>query len=124
MIKTENFIYFLTVCGFFIGLIFSVLSHIEPIHMVWSTIIITVLFYIVSLASSGFFIKNSELKASYTLKSDFYDYQLGKAMGQIEKRENFLRDSQRYIRDLERELYQANEFDVEQSTKNTKEEIE
>lgn len=124
MIRTENFIYFLTVCGFFIGLIFSIISHEEAIHMVWSTIAITVLFYIISLAASGYFIKNSEIKAAYTLNSDFYDFQLGKAMNQIEKRENFLRDSQRYIRDLEAELYRETDFDLDHTKKKIDEGVE
>lgn len=105
MVRTENFIYFLTVCGFFIGLLFSILSDIQAVQMVWTTIGITVIFYIVSLASSGYFIKVSDLKTAYSLNQDVYDLQLGKAMNQIERRESFLRDSQRYIRDLEEELY-------------------
>ncbi len=105
MVRTENFIYFLTVCGFFIGLVFSLLSDIEAIQMVWSTIAITVIFYIVSLAASGYFIKVSDLKTAYTLNQTLYDLQLAKAINQIERRESFLRDSQRYIRDLEEELY-------------------
>ncbi|MCV6608023.1 MAG: hypothetical protein OIF32_07425 [Campylobacterales bacterium] len=114
MVRTENFIYFLTVCGFFIGLIFSILSNIEAIQMVWSTIAITVIFYIISLAASGYFIKVSELKTAYTLNQDLYDLQLAKAINQIEKRESFLRDSQRYIRDLEEELYRDGGFEEEE----------
>ncbi len=105
MIKAENFIYFITVCGFFIGLVFSILSHSNPIHVVWSTITITIIFYIISLAVSGYFIKNSAIKPSYSLKSEFYDIQLNKAISQIQRRERFLRDAQRYIEDLEAELY-------------------
>ena len=112
MVKTENFIYFLTVCGFFIGLLFSILSDIEPVRMVWTTIGITVIFYIISLASSGYFIKATDLKAMYSLNQELYDYQLGKAMEQIERRESFVRDSQRYIRDLEDELYRDGGADV------------
>ncbi|MGP1561952.1 MAG: hypothetical protein ACTTIC_07695 [Helicobacteraceae bacterium] len=105
MIKAENFIYFITVCGFFIGLVFSILSHSNPIYVVWSTIAITIIFYIISLAVSGYFIKNSAIKPSYSLKSEFYDIQLNKAISQIQRRERFLRDAQRYIEDLETELY-------------------
>jgi hypothetical protein len=111
MVRTENFIYFLTVCGFFIGLLFSLLSDIESIKMVWSTIAITVVFYILSLAASGYFIKVSELRTAYTLGQDVYDMQLSKAINQIERRESFLRDSQRYIRDLEEELYRDGGFE-------------
>jgi len=105
MVKTENFIYFITACGFFIGLIYSVLFYTDPIFIVWGTITVTIIFYVISLAASGFFIKSSTLKPSYSLKSDSYDVQLSKAMMQIERREKFLRDTRRYIEDLEQELY-------------------
>lgn len=118
MIRPENFIYFITACGFFIGLVFAVFSHTAPIDMVWSTLIITVLFYILALASSGFFIKYSQAKQSYSLRSDFYDIQLSKAINQIERRERFIRDSQSYIRELEAELYKEADQEVQRTSQN------
>lgn len=127
MVKTENFIYFLTVCGFFIGLIFSVLTHTNPIYIVWITIAVTMFFYIVSLASSGYFIKHSHTKKTYELKTEVYDIELNKAISQIRKRERFLRDSQRYIRELERELYKEQEsihLSQDQKTQDDLEEVD
>lgn len=46
MIRPENFIYFFTVCGFFIGLIFSVINFIEPENILLYTAEITLFFYL------------------------------------------------------------------------------
>jgi uncharacterized membrane protein YagU involved in acid resistance len=44
--RPENFIYFFTVCGFFIGLIFSTLSVNDPIDILLYTLQITLFFYL------------------------------------------------------------------------------
>jgi len=46
VIRPENFIYFFTVCGFFIGLIFSVINFIEPENILLYTAEITLFFYL------------------------------------------------------------------------------
>ena len=46
MIRPENFIYFFTVCGFFIGLIFSVINFIQPEDIILYTAAITLFFYL------------------------------------------------------------------------------
>lgn len=43
---TENFIYFFTVCGFFIGLMFSVLNFSDPTDIMIYTCGITLFFYL------------------------------------------------------------------------------
>ncbi len=46
MISPNNFIYFFTVCGFFIGLIFTILNFSLPEDMLWYTAEITLFFYL------------------------------------------------------------------------------
>lgn len=46
MIRAENFIYFFTVSGFFIGLIFSVSNFVQPEEFLFYTMIITFFFYL------------------------------------------------------------------------------
>lgn len=104
--RAENFIYFLTVCGFFIGIVFSLLIEIEPAMVLWTTISITAVFYMIGLGSSAYFIKYIDIKAAYTLNKAYYEEQLDKARGQIEKREAYIRDSTRFIRMLEDEILQ------------------
>ena len=56
MIKSENFIYFFTACGFFVGLIFSVLNFTEPEEILFFTLEITLAFYlIIHIAVINFF---------------------------------------------------------------------
>jgi len=44
--RSENFIYFFTVCGFFIGLIFSVFNTQDPFELLIFTLGITLFFYL------------------------------------------------------------------------------
>lgn len=56
MVKSENFIYFFTICGFFIGLIFSILNFNEPEEILFYTLEITLAFYlIIHVAVMNFF---------------------------------------------------------------------
>ncbi len=46
MLQTENFIYFFTVCGFFIGLMFSILNFSAPEEILLYSGGITLFFYL------------------------------------------------------------------------------
>lgn len=46
MISSENFIYFFTVCGFFIGLVFSLLNFTQAEDFILYTAEITLFFYL------------------------------------------------------------------------------
>ncbi len=55
MLQTENFIYFFTVCGFFIGVIFSVLNFSAPADILMYSGAITLFFYLfVHIAAINF----------------------------------------------------------------------
>lgn len=43
---SENFISFFTVCGFFIGLVFSIFNGLEPLELLMYTFGITLFFYL------------------------------------------------------------------------------
>lgn len=47
-IGTDNVIYFLTVCGFFIGLMFCVLNVEDPFDILFYTLEITLFFYLLA----------------------------------------------------------------------------
>ncbi|ACZ11332.1 hypothetical protein [Sulfurospirillum deleyianum] len=56
MVKAENFIYFFTICGFFIGLMFSILNFSEAEEILFYTLEITLVFYlIIHVAVINFF---------------------------------------------------------------------
>ncbi|MDR0747030.1 MAG: hypothetical protein LBE89_03960 [Helicobacteraceae bacterium] len=109
MIKAENFICFLTSCGFFVGVIFSLLADFEPLMFVAVSIAMCVIFYTISLASASFFIRAIDIKAAYVLDREHYETQLDKVRLQIEKREKYIRDSTRFIEALEDEITKAKE---------------
>lgn len=44
--RSENFISFFTVCGFFVGLIFSVFNTQDPFDLLMNTLGITLFFYL------------------------------------------------------------------------------
>ena len=46
MLQTENFIYFFTVCGFFVGLMFSILNFSAPEEILLYSGGITLFFYL------------------------------------------------------------------------------
>ena len=46
VMRAENFICFFTVCGFFCGIIFSLLKAADPLEILMFTLIITLAFYL------------------------------------------------------------------------------
>lgn len=57
----ENFVAFFTVCGFFIGLSFSVISIDGAFEMIVFTILITFLFYMLIHISVMFFVDTTKV---------------------------------------------------------------
>lgn len=56
MVKSENFIYFFTICGFFIGLMFSILNFSDAEDILFYTLEITLFFYLtIHVAVMNFF---------------------------------------------------------------------
>lgn len=55
-VKSENMIKFITVCGFFIGLIFCIINMHEPVDILVYTLEITLFFYLLAHVASMNFI--------------------------------------------------------------------
>ena len=102
--RPENFIYFLTVCGFFIGLSFSILAGEEAFMIFLSAMIISVVFYIIGLGSAGMFIRYVDLKAGYNIHREQKEEFLDRIIQYMEKRERYIQDSHHFIENLEKEF--------------------
>ncbi len=80
--KIENFIYFFTICGFFIGLIFSIINFNDPMYILFYTFLITLFFYLLIHLSIANFLdiktlsKNIFDKSKYEEVSDYFIYEL------------------------------------------------
>ena len=59
-IMPENFVAFFTVCGFFVGLTFSVISIDGAFEMIVFTVLITFLFYMLIHISVMFFVDTAK----------------------------------------------------------------
>ncbi len=80
--RVENFIYFFTICGFFIGLIFSIVNFIDPFNILFYTFLITLFFYLLIHLSIANFLdiknlsKNIFDKSKYEEVSDYFIFEL------------------------------------------------
>jgi hypothetical protein len=103
VLKSDNFIYFLTVIGFFIGLIFSIFNGFEPILFLYSTLLISAVFYIIGLASSSFFIKYNSIKNAFELDKEFLEETIDAQIYELNKKEEFIREAHYFIKEIEKE---------------------
>lgn len=71
MIRADNFIYFFTVCGFFIGLIFSVINFSLPEDILLYTAEITLFFYLFIHVAVMNFIDAKRFGASLFKKREY-----------------------------------------------------
>ncbi len=80
--RIENFIYFFTICGFFIGLVFSIINFNEPEYVLFYTAIITLFFYLLIHVAVANFLdvrilsKNIFNKVKYEEISDYFIYEM------------------------------------------------
>jgi hypothetical protein len=103
MFRSDNFISFLTVVGFFIGLVFAVLHGFEPYKFLYSVLIISGLFYIIGLASSSFFIKYISVREIFTLDKEVLEKTIDMQIYELDKKEDFIRDAHYFIEEIEKE---------------------
>jgi len=81
-LRVENFIYFFTVCGFFIGFVFSIVNFNDPMYILFYTFLITLFFYLLIHLSIASFLdikslsKNIFDKSRYEEVSDYFIYEL------------------------------------------------
>lgn len=86
-IRPENMIYFLTACGFFIGLMFCIINMSEPIDIILYTLEITLFFYLLSHVSVMNFTDSGNNTQKFFRKQEFEDVS-EYFINEIENREN------------------------------------
>jgi len=101
--RAENFIYFATVSGFFIGISFSILKSFDAVEFISATFMVTALFYLVALGSVAFYIKYIDVKQVIYLDKKEVDHILDIQIAELEKREDFILESYEFIKKIEEE---------------------
>jgi hypothetical protein len=101
--RAENFIYFSTVSGFFISVIFGILKDFDAFDFLWFVIIITSIFYILSLGSIAFFVKYSSV-SKFILFNKYEIEQIANTqIKELEKKEDFIYENYEFIKKFEEE---------------------
>jgi len=94
----ENFVYFFTVQGFFIGIIFGILKSFDAEGLLLYTFFITTFFYLFSHIIIAFYFKTLTVKA-YLFPKEVHEKELDLFVKEINKREKLI-DSACKITDL------------------------
>lgn len=94
----ENFVYFFTVQGFFIGIIFGILKSFDASGLFVYTFFITIFFYLFSHIIIALYYKTLTVR-SYHFPRDRHEKELDYYVKEINKREKLI-DSASRITDL------------------------
>jgi len=94
----ENFVYFFTVQGFFIGIIFGILKSFDAEGLLVYTFFITTFFYLFSHIIIALYFKTMTARASYFPK-ELHERELDLFVKEINKREKLI-DSASKITDM------------------------
>ena len=86
---SENFIYFFTVWGFFIGIIFGLLKSVDAVGLLEYTLIITAFFYLFGHLVIGFYYRTMNIR-SYYFPKDLHEKELDLFVHEIKKREQII----------------------------------
>ena len=85
--RSENYVAFFTVCGFFIGMIFSIVKFDEALSFLLSTLTITLFFYLFIHVVLIFFLSAKEIEDNLFNTKDFESISNGQ-IAEIKKRED------------------------------------
>lgn len=85
--RSENYVAFFTICGFFIGMIFSMVKFESAEAFVLSTLTITLFFYLFIHVILIFFVKSKEMNHTYFEKEDYEQF-VNLQIGEIKERED------------------------------------
>ncbi|SFV66853.1 Motility integral membrane protein [hydrothermal vent metagenome] len=85
----ENFVYFFTVLGFFIGIIFGILKSMDANGLLSYTFLITIFFYLFSHIIIALYYRTLVVKA-YNFPKDVHENDLDYFVKEINKREKFI----------------------------------
>jgi hypothetical protein len=94
----ENFVYFFTVQGFFVGIVFGILKSFDAEGLLVYTFFITAFFYLFSHIIIAFYYKTSIGKL-YFFPKELHERQLDLIVSEINKREKLI-DSAIKITDI------------------------
>ncbi len=86
---SENFIYFFTVQGFFVGIIFGLLKSFDAMGLLSYTLIITAFFYLFGHIIIGFYYRTMNIK-SYYFPKELHEKELDMFVHEIKKREQII----------------------------------
>ncbi len=101
--ENENFIYFSTVSGFFIGIIYSILKNFEFSDFLFTTFLLTAVFYLISIAGMAFFVKYLDIKKFQFFNKNTIDEVLNIQIKELEKNENFIYENYQFIKQIDKE---------------------
>ncbi|MBT5934320.1 hypothetical protein [Sulfurimonas sp.] len=85
----ENFVYFFTVQGFFVGVIFGILKSFDADSLFVYTLFITAFFYLFSHIIIALYYKTLTSKADFFLRSA-HEVELDYYAGEINKRDHIV----------------------------------
>ncbi len=85
----ENFVYFFTVQGFFVGIIFGILKSFDANGLFVYTFLITTFFYLFSHVIIAFYFKTLTVKTSLFPKEE-HEKNLDEFVREINKREKLI----------------------------------
>jgi len=86
---SENFIYFFTVWGFFVGIIFGILKSFDAEGLLSYTLLITGFFYMFGHVIIAFYYKTMNVK-TYMFPKDLHEKELDMFLYEIKKREQMM----------------------------------
>jgi len=96
---------FLTVTGFFIGVLFSVIMAVSPIELVVNTILFTMGFYSFANLSLAFYIKNIEHSAQNVFPKENLETELDKIIENLDKKEEkFMPQKENYKNIIDKQI--------------------
>ncbi|WP_324172698.1 hypothetical protein [Sulfurimonas sp.] len=85
----ENFVYFFTVQGFFVGIVFGILKSFDAQGLLLYTFVITIFFYLFSHIIVAFYFRTITAKAYFFPKDD-HESELDRFVKEINKREKLI----------------------------------
>lgn len=103
--KAESFIYFFTICGFFIGIIFSILNFESAEGILIATLGITLMFYVFIHFILIYFTDIKSMKKALFSKKQ-YEEHANAAINEIESREQKITSLLNKISDINKSFDQ------------------
>lgn len=85
----ENFVYFFTVQGFFVGIVFGILKSFDAEGLLMYTFLITIFFYLFSHIIIALYFKTLTVKA-YFFPKELHEKELDLFVKEITKREKLI----------------------------------